>query len=180
MPPTNTDDGLRAALEIRKRWPDISLPVLSQYVEVSYADDLLADGRGGIGYLLKDRVSEVSDFLDGLSRVAAGGTVLEVSEKVLVAITRRDNPQMVVGVFSQKFLPLKDIRAQDGDVWVALDRVRDPGNLGTIIRTVDAVGGRGVILIGETTDPFAVEAVRYMEQGYRGGMRFAGAQMPAF
>ncbi|MEI8697085.1 MAG: RNA methyltransferase [Mesorhizobium sp.] len=92
--------------------------------------------------------------------VAAGGTVLEVSEKVLVAITRRDNPQMVVGVFSQKFLPLKDIRAQDSDVWVALDRVRDPGNLGTVIRTVDAVGAKGIILVGETTDPFSVETVR--------------------
>jgi len=92
--------------------------------------------------------------------VAAGGTVLEVSEKVLVAITRRDNPQMVVGVFSQKFLALRDIRAHDGDVWVALDRVRDPGNLGTVIRTVDAVGAKGVILVGETTDPFSVETVR--------------------
>ena len=92
--------------------------------------------------------------------VAAGGTVLEVSEKVLVAITRRDNPQMVVGVFQQKLLPLKDVRAHDGDVWVALDRVRDPGNLGTVIRTVDAVGAKGVILVGETTDPFSVETVR--------------------
>lgn len=92
--------------------------------------------------------------------VASGGTVLEVSEKVLVAITRRDNPQMVVGVFQQKLLPLKDIRAHDGDVWVALDRVRDPGNLGTVIRTVDAVGAKGVILVGETTDPFSVETVR--------------------
>ncbi|CAN7691906.1 TrmH family RNA methyltransferase [Mesorhizobium caraganae] len=92
--------------------------------------------------------------------VAVGGTVLEVSEKVLVAITRRDNPQMVVGVFQQKLLPLKDIRAHDGDVWVALDRVRDPGNLGTVIRTVDAVGAKGVILVGETTDPFSVETVR--------------------
>ncbi|TPM26359.1 RNA methyltransferase [Mesorhizobium sp. B2-3-3] len=92
--------------------------------------------------------------------VAAGGTVLEVSEKVLVAITRRDNPQMVVGVFSQKFQTLKDIRAGNGDVWVALDRVRDPGNLGTVIRTVDAVGAKGVILVGDTTDPFSVETVR--------------------
>ncbi|BCG85898.1 RNA methyltransferase [Mesorhizobium sp. 113-3-9] len=92
--------------------------------------------------------------------VAAGGTVLEVSEKVLVAITRRDNPQMVVGVFSQKFLALKDIRADNGDVWVALDRVRDPGNLGTVIRTVDAVGAKGIILVGDTTDPFSVETVR--------------------
>lgn len=92
--------------------------------------------------------------------VAAGGTVLEVSEKVLSAITRRDNPQMAVAVLAQRYVPLQDIRPADGDVWVALDRVRDPGNLGTVIRTVDAVGARGVILVGETTDPFSLEAVR--------------------
>ena len=92
--------------------------------------------------------------------VSVGGTVLEVSEKVLSAITRRDNPQMVVGVFTQRYANLKDIRPADGEVWVGLDRVRDPGNLGTIIRAVDAVGARGVVLIGETTDPFAVETVR--------------------
>jgi TrmH family RNA methyltransferase len=92
--------------------------------------------------------------------VASGGTVLEVSEKVLSAITRRDNPQMVVGVFEQRLTPLREIQPKNGDVWVALDRVRDPGNLGTVIRTVDAVGARGVILVGDTTDPFAVETVR--------------------
>jgi len=92
--------------------------------------------------------------------VAAGGTVLEVPEKVLAAITRRDNPQTVVGVFEQRWLPLAAITPKPGDVWVALDRVRDPGNLGTIIRTVDAVGASGVILVGETTDPFAMETVR--------------------
>ena len=92
--------------------------------------------------------------------VAAGGLVLEVNEKVLSAITRRDNPQMVVGVFAQKYLPLKEVRPAGDDVWVALDRVRDPGNLGTVIRTVDAVGAKGLILIGDTTDPFSVETVR--------------------
>ena len=92
--------------------------------------------------------------------VAAGGLVLEVSEKVLSAITRRDNPQMVVGVFAQKYLPLKDIRPTGDDVWVALDRVRDPGNLGTVIRTIDAVGAKGLILVGDTTDPFSLETVR--------------------
>ena len=92
--------------------------------------------------------------------VAAGGDVLEVSEKVLSSITRRDNPQMVVGVFTQRLVPLKDIRPGKGDVWVALDRVRDPGNLGTVIRTVDAVGAKGVILVGDTTDPFSLETVR--------------------
>lgn len=92
--------------------------------------------------------------------VAAGGLVLEVPEKVLVAITRRDNPQAVLGVFSQRWAALSDIRPQDGDVWVALDRVRDPGNLGTVIRTADAAGAKGVILVGETTDPYSLETVR--------------------
>jgi TrmH family RNA methyltransferase len=92
--------------------------------------------------------------------VAAGGLVLEVSEKVLTAITRRDNPQMVVGVFTQRYLALKDIHPGGNDVWVALDRVRDPGNLGTVIRTVDAVGASGVILVGDCTDPFSIETVR--------------------
>ncbi|MGE3304511.1 MAG: TrmH family RNA methyltransferase, partial [Rhizobiaceae bacterium] len=92
--------------------------------------------------------------------VAVGGLVLEVTEKVLSAITRRDNPQMVVGVFGQRLLTLKEVRPGQGEVWVALDRVRDPGNLGTVIRTVDAVGAKGVILVGDTTDPFAVETVR--------------------
>ncbi|GAB1580649.1 TrmH family RNA methyltransferase [Phyllobacterium phragmitis] len=92
--------------------------------------------------------------------VAKGGLVLEVSEKVISAITRRDNPQMVVGVFEQKYQPLGSLKPQGNDVYVALDRVRDPGNLGTIIRTADAAGSKGVILIGDTTDPFSIETVR--------------------
>lgn len=92
--------------------------------------------------------------------IAAGGDVLEVSEKVLAAISRKDNPQTVAGVFEQRHARLADIRPGDGDVWIALDRVRDPGNLGTILRTADAVGAKGVILVGETTDPFSPETVR--------------------
>jgi TrmH family RNA methyltransferase len=95
-----------------------------------------------------------------LKTVSTGGLVLEVSEKVLSAITRRDNPQMVVGVFEQRYASLKDIRPELGETYVALDRVRDPGNLGTIIRTADAAGASGVILIGETTDTFSLETVR--------------------
>lgn len=63
MPPTNTDEGLRASLQIRRSWPDAAVMVLSQYVEVSYFDDLTSTGDGGLGYLLKDRVSEIDDFL---------------------------------------------------------------------------------------------------------------------
>ncbi|WP_438750571.1 TrmH family RNA methyltransferase [Pararhizobium sp. O133] len=95
-----------------------------------------------------------------LKTVATGGLVLEVSEKVLSSITRRDNPQMVVGVFEQRYGNLRDIKPAVGETYVALDRVRDPGNLGTIIRTADASGASGVILVGETTDPFSLETVR--------------------
>ncbi|WP_367716311.1 RNA methyltransferase [Nitratireductor sp. GISD-1A_MAKvit] len=92
--------------------------------------------------------------------VAAGGLVLIVSEKVMSAVTKRDNPQMVVGVFEQKTVKLETVNPAEGDVWVALDRVRDPGNLGTVLRTVDAVGAKGVILVGDCTDPFSFETVR--------------------
>ena len=92
--------------------------------------------------------------------VARGGLVLEVSEKVLSSITRRDNPQMVVGIFTQRLTSLRDIRPKAGETYVALDRVRDPGNLGTMLRTGDAVGAGGLILLDESTDPYAVEAVR--------------------
>lgn len=91
---------------------------------------------------------------------AKGGLVLEVTEKVISAITRRDNPQVVVGVFEQQYQSLASLKPQSNDVYIALDRVRDPGNLGTVIRTADAVGAKGVILIGDTTDPYSLETVR--------------------
>ncbi|MGX6608405.1 response regulator [Micromonosporaceae bacterium Da 78-11] len=93
MPPSHTDEGLRAAVEARRLVPGSPILVLSQYVEVSYADDLLADRLGAVGYLLKDRVSLVAEFLDTLQRVASGGTVLdpEVVGQLLVR-RRRDDP----------------------------------------------------------------------------------------
>ncbi|WP_165215908.1 TrmH family RNA methyltransferase [Affinirhizobium pseudoryzae] len=92
--------------------------------------------------------------------VARGGLVLEVSEKVLSSVTRRDNPQMVVGIFEQRWQTLDGLALQADQTFVALDRVRDPGNLGTIIRTADAAGASGVVLVGECTDPFSIETVR--------------------
>jgi DNA-binding NarL/FixJ family response regulator len=77
MPPTLTDDGLRAAIRVRAEYPEVGVLVFSQYVETRYAGKLLADRSEGVGYLLKDRVAEVSEFLDALTRVAAGGTVLD-------------------------------------------------------------------------------------------------------
>ena len=89
-----------------------------------------------------------------------GADIVSVSEPVLEKIARRDNPQAVLGVFEQRLVRPADIHPRAGDVHVALEAIRDPGNLGTIIRTVDAVGAAGVILVGDTVDPFSVEAVR--------------------
>ena len=92
MPPTHTDDGLRAAIAIRQRWPKIGILVLSQYVEERYATDLLAGETTSIGYLLKDRVADVSEFLAAVRRVGDGGTALdpEVVAQLLARARRRD------------------------------------------------------------------------------------------
>jgi DNA-binding NarL/FixJ family response regulator len=89
MPPSHTDEGLRAAVEARALRPGAPVLVLSQYVEVSYADDLLADGAGAVGYLLKDRVADIADFLDTLRRVAGGATVLDPEVVAQLLIRRR-------------------------------------------------------------------------------------------
>jgi DNA-binding NarL/FixJ family response regulator len=91
MPPSFTDEGLRAAVEARRRVPGAPVLILSQYVEVSYADDLLADARGAVGYLLKDRVVDVEEFLEGLRRVAAGGTVFDPQVVSQLMVRRRRN-----------------------------------------------------------------------------------------
>lgn len=91
---------------------------------------------------------------------AAGGEAIEVTEGILAKVSRRDNPQAVVGVFRQTFRALDQVDPQAATCWVALHRVRDPGNLGTIVRTADAAGCGGVILVGECCDPYSVEAVR--------------------
>ena len=77
LPPTFTDEGIRAALEARRRHPELAILVLSQYVEPAYSGELLASGQSGVGYLLKERVSEVRTFIDAVGRVAAGGTALD-------------------------------------------------------------------------------------------------------
>ena len=77
MPPTNTDDGLRAAVAIRQAHPDVGVLVLSQYIEADYALELIGEDARGVGYLLKDRISDIEEFVDAISRVAAGGSVLD-------------------------------------------------------------------------------------------------------
>ncbi|EST22554.1 response regulator transcription factor [Streptomyces niveus] len=92
MPPSHTDEGLRAALEIRERWPAVGVLVLSQYVEKRYAGELLSADSGGVGYLLKDRVVQVDEFLDALERVAQGRAAFdpEVVRQLLARSNRTD------------------------------------------------------------------------------------------
>ncbi|WP_420838317.1 TrmH family RNA methyltransferase [Aquibium microcysteis] len=128
------------------------LKLVIDALDLGWTIRILVFSKSGLGNASVEKVAART--------VAAGGLVLEVNDKVLAAITRRENPQMVVGVFEQRWTALADVKPSGNDVWVALDRVRDPGNLGTAIRTIDAVGARGLVLVGDTTDPFAVETVR--------------------
>jgi DNA-binding NarL/FixJ family response regulator len=102
LPPSFQDEGLRAAIDARRRHPGLPILVLSQYVERAYATELLADGTGAVGYLLKDRIGRVDEFLDALSRVAAGGTALD--------------PEVVAQLFAKDRSPLDTLTAREREV----------------------------------------------------------------
>jgi DNA-binding NarL/FixJ family response regulator len=104
LPPTFRDEGLRAALEARRRRPATAILIVSQYVEHAYADELLADGRGGVGYLLKDRIMDVGEFVEAVRRVAAGGTALD--------------PEVVAQLFTnrRRAEPLERLSPREHDV----------------------------------------------------------------
>jgi DNA-binding NarL/FixJ family response regulator len=126
MPPSHTDEGLRAAVEARQRVPGSPVLVLSQYVELSYADDLLADRVSGVGYLLKDRVAAVAEFLDALDRVASGGMVLdpEVVSQLLVRRRRND--------------PLKELTPREREVLALMAEGRSNVNIGRTLVIADS------------------------------------------
>jgi len=127
MPPTHTDEGIRAALVIRSQWPDIAVLVLSQYVEERYAADLLSANTHGIGYLLKDRVADVAEFLDALRRVAAGGTALD-PEVVAQLLVRRGGD------------PLDDLTERERDVLALMAEGRSNAEIAaTLVITDSAV-----------------------------------------
>ena len=102
MPPTFTDEGLRAALIVRDRWPDVGVLVLSQWVEERYATELVSGRPHGVGYLLKDRVADVGEFLDALRRVAAGGSALD--------------PEVVAQLLARSRHPLGGLTPRERDV----------------------------------------------------------------
>lgn len=128
------------------------LKLVIEALDLGWTIRTLAFAKSAIGNAAVEKIAARA--------VANGGLVLQVNEKILSAITRRDNPQTVIGVFEQRYSAIDSFTGENDQVYLAIDRVRDPGNLGTIIRTADAVGARGVVLIGESTDPFSTETVR--------------------
>jgi TrmH family RNA methyltransferase len=128
------------------------LKIVTEAVELGRTPKILMYGPEARDHAVLKRIAAQT--------AAAGGEVIEVGRDVLEKVSRRDNPQTVVAVFEQQYTPLADLDPSRNDCWVALQAVRDPGNLGTIIRTADSAGCGGVILVGDCCDPFSVEAVR--------------------
>jgi TrmH family RNA methyltransferase len=147
------------------------LKIVIEAIDLGHAPRILLYGPDGADHPMLRRAVAATD--------QAGGEVIEVSREVLEKVSRRDNPQAVVAVFPQVYTPLDEIRPHDAPCWVALQAVRDPGNLGTIVRTADSAGCGGVILVGDCTDPYSVEAVR-ATMGSIFAVRIAKATVEAF
>ena len=113
MPPTFTDEGLRAAILVRDQWPDVGVLVLSQWVEERYATELIAGRPHGVGYLLKDRVADVAEFLDALNRVATGGSALD--------------PEVVAQLLARSRHPLGDLSPREREVLALMAEGRSNG-----------------------------------------------------
>jgi TrmH family RNA methyltransferase len=143
---------LRKAREETGQFVAEGLKFVIEAVELGFPPQILLHGREAAGHPLLTRALEATR--------AAGGEAVEVSRDILEKVSRRDNPQTVVGVFEQVFTPLESLKPDAATCWVALQAVRDPGNLGTIVRTADAAGCGAVILVGDCCDPYSVEAVR--------------------
>ena len=156
-----TNDRIKAirALEMRKVRKETGL-------FVAEGASLLITARDR-GFVPETLVSQVGTNDAGIVRgliawaLKEGAEVLEVSEAVLSKLASKDNPQTVLGVFKQQFHSTPDVQTLDASAtWLALEDVRDPGNLGTIIRTCDAVGVSGVMLVGQCCDPYSLECIR--------------------
>ena len=137
LPPTFRDEGVRAAIEARKRAPDTGILVVSQYVEQTYATELLAEGRGGVGYLLKDRIMDVADFVEAVRRVAAGGTALD--------------PEVVAQLFSRgRHGPLESLTPRELEVLGLMAEGRsNAGIADALVLTVGAVEKHIASILGK-------------------------------
>ena len=146
------------ALHLRKEREETGLflaeglKIVTEAVDLGHAPKMVLHSADAAAHPLLRKAADAAR--------RAGGEVIEVSRDILAKISKRDNPQTVLAVFEQAFAPLDSLNPKAAKCWVALQAVRDPGNLGTIIRTADAAGCGGVILVGDCCDPYSVEAVR--------------------
>jgi DNA-binding NarL/FixJ family response regulator len=160
MPPTFTDEGIRAALAIRAQWPDIAILVLSQYVEERYAADLLSANTSSVGYLLKDRVADVTEFVDALRRVAAGGTALD--PEVVAQLLVRRGPD-----------PLESLTLRERDVLALMAEGRSNAEIGTALVITDSAVSKHINSIfgklglhpGDTGHRRVLAVLRYLGAG---------------
>jgi DNA-binding NarL/FixJ family response regulator len=160
MPPTFTDEGIRAALAIRAQWPDIAILVLSQYVEERYAADLLSANTSSVGYLLKDRVADVTEFVDALRRVAAGGTALD--PEVVAQLLVRRGPD-----------PLETLTLRERDVLALMAEGRSNAEIGTALVITDSAVSKHINSIfgklglhpGDTGHRRVLAVLRYLGAG---------------
>jgi DNA-binding NarL/FixJ family response regulator len=157
MPPTFTDEGIRAALAIRAQWPGIAILVLSQYVEERYAADLLSANTRGVGYLLKDRVADVTEFLDALRRVAAGGTALD--PEVVAQLLVRRGPD-----------PLEALTQRERDVLALMAEGRSNTEIGeslvitdsAVSKHINSIFGKLSLHPGDTGHRRVLAVLRYL------------------
>jgi DNA-binding NarL/FixJ family response regulator len=159
MPPTFTDEGLRAALVIRERWPDTGVLVLSQWVEERYATELVAGRATGVGYLLKDRVADVSDFLEALCRVAGGGSALD--------------PEVVAQLLARSRSPLGSLTRREREVLALMAEGRSNSAIaaalvvgaGAVEKHINSIFTKLGLAPGDRDNRRVVAVLRYLETG---------------
>jgi DNA-binding NarL/FixJ family response regulator len=159
MPPTHSDEGLRAALVIRSRWPAVAVRVLSQYVEERYATELLAGDTRGVGYLLKDRVADVETFVEALHRVRAGGTALD--------------PEVVSQIFarSRRAAPLATLTRRERDVLALMAEGRSNAGIaaelvvseGAVEKHISGIFGKLALPAAPTDHRRVLAVLKYLE-----------------
>ncbi|ADB52325.1 response regulator [Conexibacter woesei] len=159
LPPSFRDEGVRAALEARKRVPGTAILIVSQYVEETYATELLADGQGGVGYLLKDRIADVREFVDAVERVAAGGTAMD-PEVVAQLVTRRGDDG-----------PLDDLTPREREVLKLMAEGRSNGAIaaslvvteGAVEKHISNIFGKLSLPVSDTDHRRVLAVLAYLQ-----------------
>ena len=159
LPPTFRDEGIRAAVAARQRVPGMPVLIFSQYVEHAYATELLADGQGGVGYLLKDRVGDVEDFVDAVRRVAAGGTALD--------------PEVVAQLMQQRGGPLDELTPREREVLALMAEGRSNHaiaerlvvTLGAVEKHVSSIFGKLGLASSEGDNRRVLAVLAYLRGG---------------